>query len=124
MVSDKEVKCDFTDMVNYMVDENNVWNPGRYIPNRTLNGFSFGQESGFHYQYCRGNAYAEGFVGNLKFMLFYSHLQGFQLHWTGFLDGDEITPHKILSFTPDKHLLMLAEVEDRVIFIPLSQRAR
>lgn len=123
MKQDVTLKCDFTEMVEYMIDPDNVWNPEKYVQQRTLNGQSFGKESLIRMQYVRGAGYAEGHMGNVKFMLFFSNLQGWQLHWTGTLDGGEFSPHQVKSYGPDKETVLLGVVKDRVNYAPLSHLA-
>lgn len=39
------LKCDFREMVDYLSDPDNVWNPKKYVANHAVYGHSFGQES-------------------------------------------------------------------------------
>jgi hypothetical protein len=113
-------KCDFTEMVEYLTDPDNVWNPEKYVPNRTLNGNSFGKESMIRMQYVRGAGFAEGYVGNYKFILYYSNIQGWQLHWLGTLDGGMFSPPLVRSLSPDAKSELLEVVKERAHYLPLS----
>lgn len=110
MEQTKEV-CHVRDIVAYMMDENNVWNPEKYVQNRTLSGKSFDQESLIRFQYCRGNAYAEGHVGNFRFQLYFSNLQGFQFHVLSTMDGTPLKP-KVFSYSPHRFETLLGVMED------------
>lgn len=112
------LKCDFTEMVEYLTDPDNVWNPDKYIPSRSMHGHSFGKESQIRFQYVRGAAYAEGYVGNWKFMLYYSNLQGWQLHWTGTLTGGVYPEPQVRTFSPDSAAELLLTVRERAGYIP------
>lgn len=70
----------FTDFINHIINPKHVWDHEKYVGGRTLNGSENGIESSVRYQYCLGNAFAEGYVGHLKFRIYYSHLQGFQVY--------------------------------------------
>lgn len=70
----------FTDFIKHITNPDHVWNHEKYVGSRTLNGSEHGIESSVRFQYCRGNAFAEGYVGNLKFRIYYSDLQGFQMY--------------------------------------------
>lgn len=107
-------KCDFGYMVDYLIDPDNVWNPEKYIPSHMLHGHSFGQESQIHFQYVRGAAYAEGYVGNWKFKLFFSNLQGWQLHWTGTLDEGEFDEPQVQAFAPHATISLMFLIKERV----------
>lgn len=90
----------FTDFINHIIAPDHVWNREKYIGSRTMNGSENGMESSVRFQYCRGNAFAEGYVGNLKFRIYYSHLQGFQVYIQHIeLKGEitEDTPPKLCS---------------------------
>lgn len=118
------LKCDFTEMVEYLTDPDNVWNPEKYIPSRTLNGNSFGKESMIRMQYVRGAGFAEGYVGNYKFILYYSNIQGWQLHWLGTLDGGMFSPPLVRSLSPDAVSDLLTAVKERAEYVPLSLQSR
>lgn len=118
------LKCDFSEMVDYLTDPDNVWDSTKYIPSRTMNGHSFGKESQFRFQYVRGAAYAEGYMGNYKFMLYYSNLQGWQLHWTGTLDGGVFNPPQVLSLSPDAVSILRNTVKERVLYVPPTHLSR
>lgn len=114
MEQQNPLKCDFREMVDYLTDPDNVWNPEKYIPTRTLNGRSFGQESQIRFQYVRGSAYAEGYVGNWKFELFFSNLQGWQLHWTGTMDEGKFDDPQVQAFAPDAIISLMFIIGERV----------
>lgn len=108
------LKCDFREMVDYLADPDNVWNPAKYVANHAVYGHSFGQESQILYQYVRGAAYAEGYVGNWKFELFFSNLQGWQLHWTGTLDEGKFDDPQVQAFAPDAIISLMFIIKERV----------
>lgn len=109
------LKCDFNEMVDYLIEPDNVWNPEKYIPTRTLNGHSFGQESQIRFQYVRGAAYAEGYVGNWKFELYFSNLQGWQVHWTGTMDEGKFDVPQVQTFAPDAIVSLMFLIKERVV---------
>ena len=97
-------KCAFIEMIDFLTsqDSDQIYNPETYKQCSTFSGFAFGKESRFTLQYVMGNGYAQGSIGDHRFRLFWSHLQGFQLtvvpagevfEWQGadFLSG---APHR------------------------------
>lgn len=70
----------FTDFIKHITNPDHVWNHEKYVGSRNLSGSEAGMESSVRFQYCHGNAFAEGYVGNLKFRIYYSQLQGFQVY--------------------------------------------
>lgn len=75
----ESLTCDFRRFISYISDERHVWDKEKYVPLRSCNGNSFNLESAFQFQYCVGNAFAKGRLGDFRFMLFKDH-QGFVLH--------------------------------------------
>lgn len=107
-------KCDFNEMIDHFTDPDNVWDPKRYVANHAVYGQSFGKESQIRYQYVRGSGYAEGYVGNWKFKLFFSDLQGWQLHWTGTLDEGEFDEPQVQAFAPHATISLMFLIKERV----------
>lgn len=64
----------------YVSNKANTWQPERYLPKRVLNGQAFGKESSLSFQYVLGNAYLEGYIGDVRLRIFYRDLQGFQVY--------------------------------------------
>lgn len=85
--------------VQYVTDKENVWDPNRYLKSRTLSGLVFNQESQLSFQYVLGNAYMEGYVGDLTLQVFYHGLNGFQAIIHGAGEALPVTP---LPFHPSR----------------------
>jgi len=66
---------------DHVFNPNNVWDPEQYIQNRTMSGKLTGHcsDSSLRMQYCHGNSYAEGYLGDTAIRIFGSNLQGYQI---------------------------------------------
>lgn len=71
----ESLTCDFRRFVNYITDSKHVWDPDKYVSKRVCNGSSFNLESRLEFQYCLGNAYARGHIGDFRLVIYKTHDQ-------------------------------------------------
>ena len=86
---------DLAEVLFHSFDPTNVWKKDQYV-NRTQVGTSIGVESSLSFQYVRGSAFVNGWIDETAIRIYYSNLQGFQVHHAplgaGSLEGDDISP--------------------------------
>lgn len=90
--------CPVQHYLDYVSNEDHVWNDEKYITSRQLQGTSFDHETSLTMQYCRGASFARGMIGNTKIKIYGSTLQGFQVNMlfdNGFKAEKGFAPHQI-----------------------------
>lgn len=67
--------------VEHVLNEENIWDPEKYLNSRKLEGMAFGQDALVRFQYVLGNSHLIGVVGDRYIEIFGSQTQyGYQVY--------------------------------------------
>lgn len=88
--TDRDDECDggpLTKFVDYVTNKDHIRNHEKYLMSRCERGTESGLEAWIKFQYVFGRAFGEGYVGNLKFRVYYDFDTGFELFYVPFTSG-------------------------------------